>query len=147
MLSSTGQYALRAMVYLANHREQWPIPGAHIARETGVPSRYLSAILSDLVRAGVLEASPGPSGGFRMARPPEQIRLVDVLTPFDGSVQGMNGCPFGNATCSDNTPCAGHSRWKLVKEAYIQFIEETSVHDVSMRETGVGLGTTSFHAE
>jgi Rrf2 family transcriptional regulator, iron-sulfur cluster assembly transcription factor len=125
------------MVFLANHQGEWPIPGARIAKETNVPSRYLSAIMSDLVRAGVLEASPGPTGGFRMARPPNQIRLADVLTPFDGSIQGINGCPFGNETCNDEKPCAGHSRWKLVKEAYIQFLEETSVQDVSIRDVSI----------
>lgn len=132
------------MVFLANHRDDWPISGARIARETNVPSRYLSAILSELVRAGVLEASPGPSGGFRMARPPEKVRLVEVLSPFDGSIQGINGCPFGNETCDDESPCAGHLRWKLVKEAYIQFLQETSVCDVSMREATIELGTASL---
>jgi len=133
MLSQTGQYALRALVFLAGHEKDWPITGPRIARETGVPSRYLSAILGSLVRAGVLEASPGPTGGFRMARPASRVRLIDVLLPFDGSIEGINGCPFGNQTCSEEAPCAGHARWKKVKETYVQFLEATSIQDVSVR--------------
>lgn len=136
MLSQTSQYALRAMVFLVTHKHEWPVAAPRIASEIHIPARYLSAVLRDLVRAGVLEASPGPTGGFRLAKPASQIRLVDVLQPFDGSVQGINGCPFGNETCSEVAPCAGHSRWKLVKEAYLRFLEETSVQDVSVFETG-----------
>lgn len=136
MLSHTGQYALRAVVYLATHEDEWPIAGARIARETRVPARYLSAILCDLVRVRLLEASPGPTGGYRMARPARQIRLMEVLAPLDGSVQGVTECPFGNDTCSDDAPCAGHSRWRLVKQAYLTFLEKTSVQEVSVRDGG-----------
>jgi Rrf2 family iron-sulfur cluster assembly transcriptional regulator len=137
MLSQTSQYALRAMVFLAKSEPEWPIIGSRIARETQIPARYLSSILSDLVRAGVLTATPGPTGGFRLARPAECIRLIDVLLPFEGNVLGMNGCPFGNDACSEESPCAGHSRWKQVKESYLRFLQETSVRDVSIRDVAL----------
>lgn len=134
MLSQTSQYALRAVVFLAKRESEWPITGSRIAKETQIPAKYLSSILSDLVRTGVLTATPGPTGGFRLAEPAECIRLVEVLLPFEGDVLGRNGCPFGNDTCSEESPCVGHSRWKQVKESYIRFLQETSVRDVSIRD-------------
>ena len=134
MISRTGQYALRAMVFLAKHQKDTPIAGPRIAHETQVPAKYLSAILRALVRHGLLEANPGPNGGFCMVKSPEQIRLIDVLAPFDSIVSEYEGCPFGNETCNEISPCSGHSRWKRVKEAYLWFLEQTSVQDISTSE-------------
>jgi Rrf2 family protein len=122
------------MVFLAQHVGETPVPGPRIAKETRIPSRYLSTILSSLVRAGVLEASPGLRGGFRLARRPQDIPLIDVLVLFEGSMGNLEACPFGNDMCSELSPCAGHAQWKKLKEAYVQFLRETTVQDVSNRE-------------
>lgn len=131
MLSLTGEYALRAMVYLARHQQEGPIPGHRIAAELDIPRKYLSTILGDLVRTGVLQASPGRTGGFRFARNPASVRLADVVGPFEQAKGARNQCPFGNATCSDVEPCAGHDPWSHVKRAYERFLEETTILDVS----------------
>lgn len=136
MLSRTSEHALRAVVYLAQHVDDWPIPGRHIAEALDIPRKYLSSILANLVRAGVLEATPGKSGGFGMVRPPERIRLREVLTPFESVLTDHRACPFGNAICSDDHPCAGHHRWRGVREAYERFLQGTTVHDVSLPQNG-----------
>ena len=131
MLTRTSEYALRAMIHLAVHGQNGPIPGAQIASETGVPRKYLSKILADLVRAGVLEASPGKTGGFRLAAPPGKVRLIEVLTPFEPVLTDRRPCPFGNEVCSDDTPCAGHDRWKIVRDTYSNYLHETSIEDIA----------------
>lgn len=131
MLSRTGEYALRAMVYLAQNKDRWPIPAPWIARETKISPKYLSSILGLLVRTGVLEASPGRGGGFRMSRPPASVMLVDVLTPFESVLADLRPCPFGNPVCSDDDPCAGHHKWKIVRAAFDDFVQRTSVDDVA----------------
>ena len=83
MLTRTSEYAMQAMIHLVRHGQDGPIPGGQIATATGVPRKYLSKILADLVRAGVLEASPGKTGGFRLAAPAKKIPLFEVLTPFE----------------------------------------------------------------
>lgn len=135
MLSLTSEYVLQAMIYLAGHVDEWPIPGREIARETGIPPKYLSNILGDLVRIGILDASPGKSGGFRMVRPPESVYLYEVLQPFEPVLTSRRPCPFGNEECSDDDPCIGHDRWKPVREAFTQFVQETSIHDVAVKQS------------
>ena len=132
MVSRTGEYALRAVVYLAQNEDSWPIPGPRIARETKIPRTYLSSILGALVRTRVLEASPGRGGGFRMRRPPRKVLLVDVLAPFESVLADRRPCPFGNPDCGDADPCAGHHRWKSVRKAYYDFVQRTSVQEVSV---------------
>ncbi len=133
MLSLTGEYALRAMVYLTVHTEDWPIPGRRVAEGTGIPRKYLSAILGDLVRAGILASSPGPSGGFLMVRSPQAIRLAEVLARFEPILGNRRPCPFGKEECSNDDLCPGHDRWQRIKETYSQFLHETTVFDVSVQ--------------
>lgn len=138
MLSTTSEHALKAMVYLAQHADEWPIPGRQVAAELAIPRKYLSSILRDLVRAGVLESSPGPGGGFKMVRSADTVRLCEVLAPFEPGLSSEQGCPFGNATCSDDDPCAGHERWRQVKDVFVRFLEETTVRDVAFKRARRG---------
>lgn len=131
MLSRTGEYALRAMMHIARHADEGFTPGGRIAALAGVPRKYLSKILTDLVRTGVLEAAPGKTGGFRMTRPAEQIPLFDVLVPFEPLIEGPRRCPFGNDACGEDDPCSGHDGWNRVLETYARFLRETSVQDIA----------------
>lgn len=132
MLTRTSEYALRAMIYLAEHKNGRLVPGNRIAAQTNIPSKYLSKILGDLVRAGVLEAAPGKTGGFRMSGSPNDIRLTEVLAPFEPMLASLRPCPFGKKVCSDEDPCPGHDRWKHVRDTYSRFLEQTSVHDIAV---------------
>ena len=134
MLSLTSEYALRAIVVLAASADGAPISGQRIAETSGVPRKYLSKILADLVRAGVLQATRGKSGGFRFARAPRDIRLHQVLEPFEPVLTSRRPCPFGNVVCSDDAPCSGHDRWKKVRQAYQKFLLETTIQDVAAKK-------------
>ena len=133
MLTLTSEYALRAMVYLALHGDHEPVSGQQVAQQAGIPRKYLSKILGDLVRAGVLSGSRGRNGGFILTRAPQDIRLFEVLAPFEPVLGNRRPCPFGNAVCSDETPCAGHDRWKAVRDAYQGFLHETTIYDVAVK--------------
>jgi len=129
VLSLSSQYALRAVIYLAQHEDDWPIPGHVIAGKTKIPSKYLSKILGDLVREGVLTSNRGKTGGFSMRKKPVKTRLLDVLAPFEQFQHRR--CPFENKRCSDSNPCLAHERWKEVVEAEKTFLMNTSVLEIS----------------
>ena len=133
MLSATAEYALRAMVFLTKNQDSWPIPGPRIAEASGVPRKYLSAILAHLVRAGLLDGTRGKSGGFQLTRSPKSVSLSQVVAPFEPVQANRNSCPFGNRICSDKDPCLAHVRWKEVNETLARFLEETTLHDVAVR--------------
>ena len=132
MLSLTSKYALRAMICLTQLEDECPVSGKRIAERANVPSRYLSKILGDLVRCGVLTSTRGKNGGFRLARPPQKIALHDVLAPFETALVARRSCPFGNLACSDENPCLGHDGWKKVLLAYVSFLSRTSILDVAV---------------
>lgn len=137
MISLTGEYALRAMIYLERHRDEWPISSPHIAVEAGIPPKYLSAILADLVRAGLLEGIRGKNGGFRITRPAKRIRLAEVIRSFEPVSVQRRPCPFRNAICNDADPCGAHDRWKGVKDALDRFLGETTLEDVATKYNGI----------
>ncbi len=95
MISSTVEYALRAMVNLSALGPEMAANSETIAASTGVPQGYLSKILRDLVVAGLVVSQRGPNGGFSLARPPEQITMLDVVNAVD-SIQRIQKCPLGN---------------------------------------------------
>ncbi len=131
MLSRTSEYALRAVIHLAQHEADWPVSGARIAESTGIPPKYLSKILGDLARVGILNSSPGKTGGFRLGRPAKQLTLSEVLAPFEQFEHRR--CPFGNQECSDVNPCLAHDQWKKVIETEQRFLLKTTVHDIALR--------------
>jgi len=132
MLSMTAQYALRAFVYIATSGKDRPVLAKEIAAHTGVPLHYLSRILRDAVRAGLLESARGVGGGFRLSKAPERVKLLDVLSPFD-DVLDRSRCPFGQPRCNDQHPCGFHEYWKPISSAYWKMLEETTLGDIDTK--------------
>jgi len=132
MLTLTSEYAMRALIFLTRHADEGPIPGRCIAEQGDIPPKYLSKILGDLVRLGVLSSSPGKHGGFRLLRDPKKIMLYDVLKRFEQFE--LRRCPFGNSLCSDERPCLAHDKWKKVVETEQRFLRKTSLHRVAIAD-------------
>ena len=82
--SRTVAYALRATVCLARFTPGVPIPCSQLAREGGLPDRFLLQILRELVRHGLLESTCGVAGGYFLSRSARQISLADIADAFDG---------------------------------------------------------------
>jgi Rrf2 family protein len=129
LLSQTCEYALRAVVCIAERGEDQPVLAKDIARRTDVPLKYLQKVLRDLVHVGLLTSSRGIGGGFQLRLPARKVRLADVMAPFDDVLQRTN-CPFGNPDCGVANPCPVHDRWSGVVNRYKAFLETTSVADL-----------------
>ncbi len=80
---STG-YALVAVGYIAKNYKDGAVLAARISKEYGIPLEYLLKILQQLVRANVLRSKRGPRGGFFLARPAEDITMLQVIEAVDG---------------------------------------------------------------
>lgn len=93
MFSTTLEYALRAVVWLAARPDE-PATTQAIAEATQVPEDYLAKVLQPLVRAGVLESQRGRNGGFRLARHAATISMLEVVTAVD-PIPRIKTCPLG----------------------------------------------------
>jgi Rrf2 family cysteine metabolism transcriptional repressor len=83
-ISSKGEYGLRALFDLALHYGEGPIQSRDIHERQGIDENYLNQILILLRKAGLIESVRGPQGGHRLARPPAQIDLLEVLVALEG---------------------------------------------------------------
>lgn len=133
MLSLSSHYALRAVIYIARHEEDCPIPGREVAEGAAIPRKYLLKILGDLVRERVLVSTRGKAGGFCFKSSAKQTKLIDVLRPFEYFDDRQ--CPFGNQECGDENPCLAHDRWTKVQAVQLNFFKKTSVLDVAVAKS------------
>jgi Rrf2 family protein len=129
MLTKTGLHAVRAVVALAKLPEGAYAGAARIAREIGAPQNYLGKLLQSLARDGIVESQKGLGGGFRLARSPKKITLLDIIEPLE-HVSRWSGCILGRSECSDANPCAVHNRWKSVRDAYLQMLRRTTIGEL-----------------
>lgn len=93
MLPQTAEYALRAVVWLANN------PNRHeaaepIALRTRIPRRYVHKVLQALVRTGLVQSQPGPGGGYTLSVSPEKITILDVVNAV-APIERIRHCPLG----------------------------------------------------
>ena len=129
MLSQTAAYALNAVLYLAEHDDGTPVNTAVMAQALGIPQNYLSKTLHALARGGILTSVRGPAGGFRLAREPRRVSLLEIVGPFD-PIGAQRRCLLGRPQCTDRNACAAHEAWKHTADLIARFFRSTTVADL-----------------
>lgn len=91
-LTRASSYALHAVAFMAAQKHDRPVASHHIAQARGIPERFLLKVLKPLVSARVLHSVKGPNGGYRLAKKPDEITMLEVLEAVDGPIRGQ--APF-----------------------------------------------------
>jgi Rrf2 family protein len=125
ILSRTAEYALAAVLRLAQAGPGAARTAEELAAELGVPASYLAKTLRTLAHSGVLLSTRGRGGGFTLATDPGMLPVSSVLAPF-GDLRTRH-CLLGHGICSDRTACVAHHAWKPTAEAITSFFRETTV--------------------
>lgn len=133
MLSKTSEYALRALIELANLEDGRIMAGKALSGAAVIPAGYLSKILASLGRAGIIDATRGLRGGYKLAKAAKDILLIDVIEVFEG-VRSRPACILDkNRQCDEGTPCPAHDRFQRTRQCYLKFLEETSIAAIAKR--------------
>ncbi len=133
-VTTRARYAIRALYDLAFHRRGQAAQAKEIAARQQIPARFLTQILQDLRKAGLVEARRGPGGGYGLARPPGQISLADVLRAVRGALPEMFGF---DADASDNDVPA--AVWGDVRVRLTEVLEGTTLQDFVARAEATGV--------
>lgn len=129
--SSACEYAIRAATYLASrHGEEGLVKLRDIVEAEDLPSPFLSSVLQQLVTARLLRSARGPTGGYALEAPPDQITLYDIKAAVDGTAE-LEACALGHDRCSDETPCPLHDSWKPIREEIVAYLQETTLTDMA----------------
>jgi Rrf2 family iron-sulfur cluster assembly transcriptional regulator len=129
VLSSTSDYALRAVLVLARGYGRRPLRADEIADATGAPRNYLAKTLNALAKTGLVTSARGPQGGFALAVAPETLTLARVIDCFD-EPRPQTRCLLGTAPCDPHRPCAAHQCWTAIKAARRAPLASTTVADL-----------------
>lgn len=131
MFSTSCHYGLQAMLYIAIHyHEGKSVELSTIAIKQDIPKHFLSKILQLLVKQKLLTSMKGPTGGFKLARPPEKIRLIEVVKAIDG-LEIFNQCGIGLKKCNDDNPCPIHHDYKKIRDRIRQLFEQETLQGLS----------------
>lgn len=142
LLSDTAEYALRAVLYIAQHDVDGPVRAKVVADSLDVPRNYLSKTLHRLAREGILTSTRGGTGGFRLAHDPAELRLVSIVAPFE-EIDPARTCILGRPECSEGDPCRAHKAWREITDRKSAFLRGTTVADlIGAPEESEGEGAT-----
>ncbi len=133
-LSSKGRYAVMAMADLAHFGEKTsptrPIPIAAVSERQNISQSFLEQIFMELRRAGLVESSRGPGGGYSLARGADDISIFEIMQAVEEPVQ-MTRCSLEEiGGCVTGSRCLTHSLWQDLSQHIMQFLAETSLKDV-----------------
>lgn len=100
-----------------------------IAKKKMLPYRYVSRIAAELKRAGLIESKEGVTGGYRLAKRPEQITAMEVLRVFDDGVSAVR-CIAHGRTCPRSESCEMKSRWDRMQNEIVTVISRYTLADL-----------------
>jgi Rrf2 family cysteine metabolism transcriptional repressor len=128
-ISSRCEYGLRAMVYLATHDDERPVPLPEIAAGEGIPGPFLERILARLRESGLVKATRGVSGGYQLARASASIAVGDVVTALEGPL-ALVGCVPDGSGCERADSCASRVVWRRLDRAISNALNELTLEDL-----------------
>lgn len=136
-LSTRAEYGIRVLVALAHADPERPTSLAGIATSDKLPHAYIEQLVGALRRAGLVTATRGHSGGYRLARPAEQIALVDAVRALDGPILEMPCAGPGDLeTCDRPQDCSVHEVFERLHTALSGTLGDTTLADVATRAGG-----------
>src|SRR5437879_2187819 len=92
-ISAKADYAVRAAVELAAASDEKPVKAERIATAQDIPLNFLENILGELRHAGIVRSHRGAEGGFRLAKPADQLTVADVIRAVEGPLASVRGGP------------------------------------------------------
>ena len=108
-------YAIRALIHLANS-DGFPVAASTIGEAMDIPTGFLQQVLRELQQAGLVTSRPGPSGGYALARPAEEITVLAIVEALEGPLR-TSECALRGGPCHWDDVCALHWVWSSARDA------------------------------
>jgi Rrf2 family protein len=134
-VSAKADYALRALIEMAitaRDAEGRPVSAEELGKRQEIPHGFLQAILADLRRAEIVSSQRGQSGGWRMARPPGEVSVADVIRAVDGPLVSVYGLRPEGVRYNENADVLQHV-WIAGRRALRDVFEQVSIEDLARR--------------
>ena len=134
-LSTKGRYGTRALLDIALHHEEEPVPLRDIAQRQQISLPYLEHIITPLVSGGIIRSFRGIGGGVSLAKPADEIKLSEVIGLLEGSM-ALVSCVNDPSSCDRSGFCVTRDIWGEVKKAVDNVLASTTLQDLMVRQKG-----------
>lgn len=124
-ITRQADYALRAMLYLANLAPNQRAATSQVAKKQRIPPSFLAKIVSQLSIAGLIRTSRGARGGVSLSRSPQEISVLEVVEAIDGPI-ALNDCTSDPAMCTFGEDCPLHPLWCAAQSELVERLRMTS---------------------
>ena len=128
-LTHRGDYAIRAMIALARIGDGRRLSVRRIAAEMAIPVAFLPRVMRSLVAAGLAEAAPGRTGGYRLARPAEGITILQIVEAIEGDARRTT-CVLRGGPCGRDGHCDVHHVFFAAQAALLDRLGEATLVDL-----------------
>jgi Rrf2 family protein len=132
-ISAKADYAVRAVAELAAADGEKPVKAERVATAQGIPLNFLENILGELRHAGVVRSHRGAEGGFRLAKPAEQVTVADVIRAVEGPLASVRGGPPEDASYNGAAQALPQV-WIAVRANLRRVMERVTVADIARGE-------------
>jgi len=141
ILSKSSQYALRALIFIAEKdlttQKKYTIK--EISQHVSAPPAFIAKIINKLTASGFVASRKGPNGGLYSNKETYNCTVNDVIELFDGK-DFHTKCMLGLNQCSDINPCPIHSDYKLISKKYSQLVKQTKIGYLALNLNKTELG-------
>lgn len=128
-LSTRARYGTRALLDLALHGAEEPVPLKDISRREKISLQYLEHLITPLIAAGIVRSVRGARGGILLAKPPHEIKLSEVIQLLEGSLAPVE-CITNPEACPRSDSCATRDIWNEMKKAMDGILESKTLQDL-----------------
>lgn len=126
VLHNTTQYAIRVLNYIANESDGNLLSAKTLSQKLDIPYKFLTKIMTNLVKEEFILSIRGREGGFKLARPANEISIAHVLDVISGSLEDRS-CILGIGACGERKKCALHDQWGEPKKMIRKMFEGTTL--------------------
>ena len=136
-------YALRFLVYLTMNKDKGLIKTTEISDIQKIPHKFLLRISNDLLKAGYVKSTRGPSGGHTLIKNSKEIIISEIIKLLDYTLSPVE-CLDDEDKCMHSASCSQRELWKDVENVLIQHLSSISVHDLSERQLDLDTSKVTF---
>lgn len=129
LFSKKCELALQSVLYLSILPKGTIANADSISKQLKAPKEFVSKILQSLTDVNIVKSKKGKSGGFALAKNPDEIKLIDIINTIDGDYV-FDSCVMGFPGCSDENPCPMHSKWSKLREESLEMLSTNSLADL-----------------
>lgn len=130
-LSSRGRYAVTAMLDLAFHSKNGPVPLAEISERQAISLSYLEQLFAQLRRTKLVASVRGPGGGYTLNKEPDELFVGEIIHAVNENIDATK-CN-GKSDCSGGEKCLTHSLWQNLSDRISHFLNQISLQELMQK--------------